>query len=146
MKYIIFVLLVSSFIACGKKESRDQSGARGGAVNNGDVQDGDGNNTMTTIWNHTDHHLRIKKAGKQVLALTEGKCVTVSEAELNVLTIEEDDIGVGFDDVICSNMDQGETPCAAGRKVVEEAQDGDGWVLANYSGDEVCNYSLQGAN
>ena len=141
MKYIIFLLLVSGFIACKPGSQSNKGGDVSESITNAD-----GGAGVTTIWNHTDHHLRIKKAGKQVLALTEGKCVTLSAAELNVLTIEEDDIGVGLDDVICSNMDQGETPCTAGRKVVEEAQDGDGWVLANYSGDEVCNYSLQGAN
>ena len=133
MKYMIFLLLVSSFIACNQG-SQSGSGNGDNTSKNADASE-DG----LTIWNHTAIHLRIKRDDQQILELKEGKCVTLSAEELQQLTVEEDDHTIfTYDDVICSNTDQDATPCTAGTKVVQEAEDGDGWVLADYSGDEVC--------
>lgn len=132
MKYIIFMILIGSFVACdqGSSEESGDDVAIGGAGTTG-VR------SVMTIFNNSDMLIRIKKGGddgddsnSQVLALREGECVALSEGELAVLTVEEDDIGFGLDDILCSNMDASQTPCEAGDKVVQEAEDGDGYVLA----------------
>ena len=133
MKYIIFLLLASSFIAC-KPESRSKS--RNGTVGNAD---GPG---VTTVWNNTTINLRVKKAGVEVLKLKKGECVNLSSAEVDVLTIEEDDYGIGLDDIICSNMDADETPCSKGSKAVVEAEDKNGWILKDFESNSGCSQDM----
>ena len=61
MKYIIFLFLVSSFIACN-------SGSRSSSTKN-NVNGDDGLGVTTTVWNNTTINLRVKKAGVEVLKL-----------------------------------------------------------------------------
>ena len=125
MKYIIFLLLISGFVACDKNSTSSR----------GDQALGGGS---TTIFNASDMLLRIKKGGddgddsnSQVLALRTDECVALTAGELAVLTVEEDDVAFGLDDILCSNMNANETPCGSGDKVVLEAEDRNGYVLVD---------------
>ena len=42
-------------------------------------------------------------------------------------------------------MDADEAPCLKGNKAVVEAEDKNGWVLADYSGEGVCNQDIHAA-
>ena len=124
---MVFLLLISSFVACT------------GGLSNG---------LSNTIFNDSNMLIRIKKGGddsnSQVLALKTGECVALSDAELAVLTVEEDDILFGLDDILCSNMSGKETPCESGDKVVQEAEDENGYVLADAKKSNKNCHSIHG--
>ena len=125
MKYIIALLLIGGVVACKKDPATTSTGVTG----------------AITIFNNSDMTMRIKKGGddgddsnSQFLALKNGECVALSEAELAVLTVQEQDCwGFCPDDILCSNMKANEAPCEAGDQVVQEAEDGNGYVLVQAS-------------
>ena len=102
MKYIIFILLISGFLACDEGPYSNSIRAR-------DVKDG----YSYSLFNNADIGMKFQVNGQEIINLQPGECVVLLYEDISTLSIEEDDSWYAPDNIVCSNVDAVKVDCIA---------------------------------